>query len=59
MVVTPTIDSLTIEGAKRSRPMPAGSVVMALAELLDCQRYLQSTRAYTTDLSDSGVLIGG
>jgi len=31
MVVTPTIDSLTIEGAKRSRPMPAGSVVMAVS----------------------------
>jgi type I restriction enzyme S subunit len=29
--VTPKIDSLTLEGAKRSRPMPAGSVVMAVS----------------------------
>lgn len=31
MVVTPKIDSLTEEGAKKSRPMPAGSVVMAVS----------------------------
>lgn len=29
--VTPAIDSLTIEGAKRSRPVPAGTVVMAVS----------------------------
>lgn len=29
--VTPRIDSLTIEGAKRSRPVPAGTVVMAVS----------------------------
>lgn len=29
--VTPKIDSLTIEGAKRSRPIPAGTVVMAVS----------------------------
>jgi len=29
--VTPSIDSLTEEGAKKSRPMPAGSVVMAVS----------------------------
>jgi type I restriction enzyme S subunit len=31
MNVTPKIDTLTAEGAKRSRPMPAGSVVMAVS----------------------------
>ena len=31
MIVEPKIDSLTLEGAKRSRPMPAGSVVMAVS----------------------------
>jgi type I restriction enzyme, S subunit len=31
MWVTPSIDSLTLEGAKRSRPMAAGSVVMAVS----------------------------
>jgi type I restriction enzyme S subunit len=31
MLVTPRIDSLTIEGAKKSRPAPAGSVVMAVS----------------------------
>lgn len=31
MSVTPQIDSLTEEGAKKSRPMPAGSVVMAVS----------------------------
>lgn len=31
MVVTPRIDSLTEEGATKSRPMPAGSVVMAVS----------------------------
>lgn len=31
MLVEPTIDSLTLEGAKRSRPMQAGSVVMAVS----------------------------
>ena len=31
MLVQPKIDSLTLEGAKRSRPMPAGSVVMAVS----------------------------
>jgi type I restriction enzyme S subunit len=31
MNVTPRIDSPTEEGAKRSRPMPAGSVVMAVS----------------------------
>jgi type I restriction enzyme S subunit len=31
MIVTPRIDSLTEEGAKKSRPMPAGSVVMAVS----------------------------
>jgi type I restriction enzyme, S subunit len=31
MMVTPSIDSLTEEGAKRSRAMPAGSVVMAVS----------------------------
>ncbi len=30
-LVTPRIDSLTIEGAKRSRPVPAGTVVMAVS----------------------------
>lgn len=30
-VVTPRIDSLTIEGAKRSRPCPAGTVVMVVS----------------------------
>lgn len=29
--VTPRIDSLTIEGAKRSRPVPSGTVVMAVS----------------------------
>lgn len=29
--VTPRIDSLTLEGAKRSRPVPAGTVVMAVS----------------------------
>lgn len=29
--VTPRIDSLTVEGAKRSRPVPAGTVVMAVS----------------------------
>jgi hypothetical protein len=29
--VTPRIDSLTIEGAKRSRPVPAGTIVMAVS----------------------------
>lgn len=29
--VTPTIDSLTLEGAKKSRPMAAGDVVMAVS----------------------------
>jgi type I restriction enzyme M protein len=31
MLVTPAIDSLTEEGAKKSRPMSAGSVVMAVS----------------------------
>ncbi len=31
MYVTPRIDSLTEEGARRSRPMPAGGVVMAVS----------------------------
>ncbi|TAD88391.1 MAG: restriction endonuclease subunit S [Alphaproteobacteria bacterium] len=31
MIVTPRIDSLTEEGATKSRPMPAGSVVMAVS----------------------------
>jgi type I restriction enzyme, S subunit len=31
LLVTPRIDSLTIEGAKRSRPVPAGTVVMAVS----------------------------
>jgi restriction endonuclease S subunit len=31
MMVTPAIDSLTAEGARRSRPMEAGSVVMAVS----------------------------
>ncbi len=31
MRVTPNIDTLTEEGAKKSRPMPAGSVVMAVS----------------------------
>lgn len=31
MTVTPRIDSLTEEGARKSRPMPAGSVVMAVS----------------------------
>ena len=30
-LVTPAIDSLTVEGAKRSRPAPAGTVVMAVS----------------------------
>lgn len=30
-LVTPSIDSLTIEGAKRSRPVPRGTVVMAVS----------------------------
>lgn len=30
-LVTPKIDSLTVEGAKRSRPVPAGAVVMAVS----------------------------
>ncbi len=30
-LVTPRIDSLTIDGAKRSRPVPAGTVVMAVS----------------------------
>jgi type I restriction enzyme S subunit len=30
-LVTPRIDSLTIEGAKQSRPIPAGTVVMAVS----------------------------
>lgn len=30
-LVTPRIDSLTLEGAKRSRPVPAGTVVMAVS----------------------------
>lgn len=29
--VTPQLDSLTVEGAKRSRPVPAGTVVMAVS----------------------------
>lgn len=29
--VTPTIDSLTIEGAKKSRPMKKGEIVMAVS----------------------------
>ena len=31
MIVTPQIDSLTEEGARKSRPMSAGSVVMAVS----------------------------
>jgi type I restriction enzyme, S subunit len=31
ILVTPRIDSLTLEGAKRSRPVPAGTVVMAVS----------------------------
>jgi len=30
-LVTPRIDSLTVEGAKRSRPVPAGTIVMAVS----------------------------
>lgn len=42
MEVTPSIDSLTVEGAKKSRPMAAGEVVMAVSGAVGLPAVLQT-----------------
>lgn len=58
MLVTPRIDSLTELGAKKSRPMKAGSVVMAvsgavgLPAILDCDACIHDGFVGFRDLSE-------